>query len=227
MLTGYVLAYNSLENINCYAAGEPGALGFDAGIIPCANEGGKLVGIEWATPCSTNGVSVTGFNYTKATNGTKPTADAQKVLTVQDSKNGGSYGRYLVPDDFDQADYVESCCSGCEPLPAVTIPAPIIFYGECTLATPTIPGCVYKGAIQLPALTATNYVATAYGYDANGTAIVFAPTTSTGTTAALLATDMQTNWASELGTGTFVATGSNIEWTSTNGARLGFVISQT
>lgn len=228
MLTGYILAYNGRENTACYAAGLDSASGLEVGNILCPNDGGRLLSIDWALPCSENGVSVTGFDYQKATDSTKPRADAVKTIAVQDSKNGGSYKRFLVVDTFTIANYTESCCAGCDPVAAVTIPAPIFFSGECTLAAPTIPGCVYQGAIDVPALTggATTYTATAYGYNAAGTAIVFAPTTSTGTSVALLAADMQTNWASELGTGTFTATGQVINFTSTNGAKVGFVITQ-
>lgn len=229
MLTGFILAYNSLENTACYGPGTASALGFDAGEILCAGENGKLLGVDWAIPCSTNGVSVTGFDYQKATDGTKPRADAVKVITVQDNRFGGGYKRFFVPDAYDLAAYVAACCAGCSPIAAVTIPAPIIFYAECTLATPTIPGCVYKGSVQIAALTGANttYTATGYGFDATGTAIVFAPATSTGTTVALLAASMQTNWAAELGGGTFVATGNNIEYTSANGARVGFTVAQS
>lgn len=232
MLTGYILAYNGRENIACYVAGAGGlasASGLENGVVPCPGDGGKLLSIDWAYPCSENGVYPTGFTYEKATGIEKPRADAQKVITILDTRNGGSYIRVLVPDAYTEADYVEGCCAGCDPIAAVTIPAPILFWAECTLAAPTIPECVYQGDIYVPAFTGDNdtYTATAYGYKADGTAIVFAPTTSTGASVAALAADMQTNWASELGTGTFVASGQNILFTSTNGASVSFVVVQS
>lgn len=228
MLTGYQLAYNGRANTACYKGAADTASGLEVTPIPCAPNG-MLVSMDWALPCSDNGVTVTDFEYLRATDNTKPRADAQKVLTVQNSANGGTYGRWIVPDTYTAATWVTACCAGCDPLPSVTIPAPIIFYAECTLAAPTVPGCVYKGATFIPALTGgnTTFTATAYGFAADGTAIVFSPTTSTGTTVALLAANMQTNWASELGTGTFTATGNTINYTSTNGARVGFTVVQS
>lgn len=227
-LTGYRLAHNSRENTACYGPGEPGALGFELGIIPCPGDGGRFEGLDWAIPGSENGLTVTCFDYQKSTSSTKPRADAQLVLVVTDVRNGGSYDRWLVPDDFTVATYLESCAAGSDPIGAVAIPAPIIYYSDSVQAAPTIPAATYYGAIQIPALTGghTTYTITAFGTTLAGVAIVFAPTTSTGTTVALLAADMQTNWASELGTGTFVATGSNIEWHNTNGATLGFSLTQ-
>lgn len=230
MLTGYALAINSRENTACYGPGEPGALGFEAMQIPCSPaEGAKVHSLDWALPGSENGVSVTCFDYVKATDNTKPRIDAQKVITVLNYKDGGTYLRVLVPDDYTLATFVEACCAGCDPIPAVTIPPPLIGWTECVIAPPTPNNCVFYGTIQISALTGSNttWTATGYGYDANGTAIVFSPTTSTGTTVALLAAAMQTNWASELGSGTFVATGNNIEFHSTNGSRVFFVISQS
>lgn len=228
-LTGYPLAIKSRENTACYAAGEPGALGFEAVVIPCSADGGRVLSLDWAIPGSENGVAVTCFDYQKATNSTKPRADAQKVLTVEDTRNGGKYMRILVPDSYTLGDFVTACCAGCTPIPTVSIPAPILLWAECVIQAPTPNACVFYGAIQVPALTGANttWTATGYGYKADGTAIVFSPATSTGTTIALLAASMQTNWASELGGGTFTANGNNIEFTSTLGARVGFTIAQS
>ncbi len=224
-ITGYVLAFNSREDIPCYVSGAGGlasASSLNLAIIPLNSEGGRLIDIEWATPGSENGISITCFDYVRAPGIVKPRADAQKVITVQDSIGGGSYKRYLVPDAYTVADYAAGTA-----IPAVTIPNPIIFNADCTMAIPACPGCVYKGSVILPTLTLTNYIATGYGYDASGNALVFSPTTSTATTPTLLAAAMQTNWATLLGTGTFTASGQTISYTSTNGARLGFVITQS
>jgi hypothetical protein len=158
MITGYQLAYNGRENLNCYVAGLASASGLNLTPFKTTAEGGKLLGIEWALPCSDNGVAVTGFDYQKATNGTKPRADAQKVISIQDPANGGTYGRWLVEDAYTEANYVAGTAPG-----AVTIPAPILFGGTCLQTVPVPVPCNYQGAIVLPALTLTNYIATAYG----------------------------------------------------------------
>jgi hypothetical protein len=208
MLTGFQLAYNSFENARCYTAGTDATTGLQNTAIPCAQDGGKFLGLDWAIPCSDNGgVSLSVFSFVRATDNTKPRPDAVKTISVLDTKAGGSYGRWIVPDDYTQAAFTLACCAGCSAIPATTTIAPILLSGECTVAAPTLPGCVYKGMIYVPALTVgnTTFTATGYGFDANGVAIVFAPTTSTGTTVALLAAAMQTNWASETGGGTFTA----------------------
>ena len=229
MLTGYQLAYNGQENVACYAAGLASASGLELTPIPCAGDGGKLLGIEWAIPCSNNGgASLTGFSYQMAPTTTKPRADAVKVITVQDSKTG-TYGRWVVPDSYTTSDFVEACCAGCEPLPAVTLVEPILLTGECVLAAPTIPPCVYYGEFYVQALTGTNdtYTLTAIGYDANGAAVTFSPTTVAAATPTLLAAAAQTAWASEMGTGTFTATGNTIAWTATTVKSLGTSIVQS
>lgn len=222
------MAFNSQENINCWVAGADSASGLDFTPVACAPNG-KLLSIDWAIPCSQNGVSPSGFNYQKATNGTKPRADAVKVLTIQDNAAGGNYGRWIVTDAYTIADYIEACCAGCDPLPAVTIPAPILFNGEPTYAPATSPAVVYKGTINVPVLAGgmTTHTATGYAYDANGVAIVISPATSAGTTVALLAADMQTNWAAELGVATFAAVGQEINWTATIAATIGVTIVQS
>lgn len=230
MLTGYQLTYNSYEAIACYAAGTDAAIGLEMTNIPCSGDGGILLGIDWAIPCSNNGgASLTGFSFVRAVNGTKPRADAVKTISVQDNKNGGTYGRWIVPDSYTNADYVAACCAGCDPLPSVTVTEPILFAGECTVAAPTLPGCVYQGGFYVPALTGANttFTATAYGVDANGVAVVFSPTTSTGTTVALLAADMTTDWATEMGSGTFTAVGNTIEWTGRIVAKFDVTIVQS
>lgn len=228
MLTGRILHENGRDNVECYAAGTNGNL--PIGTLKCAGENGKFNSLEWATPCSDNGVTVTKFAYEMAAAGsTKPRADAVKVIVVEDTTNGGSYKKALVPDTYEIADFVAACCAGCDAIADVNVPAPFIFNGVCVLAAPTIPACVNEGSIYVDALTGANttFTATPFGYKADGTLITFAPATSTGTTVALLAADMQTNWASELGTGTFTATGNVIVWTSTNGAKLAFSIAQS
>lgn len=226
-LLGYQLAYNSYENLACYKAGVDSTTGLEQKTIPTAPIG-KVLGFDWAIPCSDNGVSVTGFSYEKATNGTKPRADAVKTISVQDTSNGNSYGRYLVPDAYTEADFIAAACAGCTPIAAVTIPPPIFFNGECTVAAPTLPGCVYQGSIYVAPLTGSNttFTATGYGFDANGVAIVFAPTTVTGTTVALLAAAMQTSWAAETG-GTFTANGNDINFSTTIAATFGFTVAQS
>lgn len=229
MKSGYILGYNGKENIVCYKAGLTSASGLEMGTMLCPGEGGKVLGIDWALPCSDNGVTVTGFDYQKATSDTKPRADAVKTITIQEPKPGGPYQTFIIPDDYNLDDWLSDCCAGCDPIADVTIPEPIIFNGDCTKAAPVIPDCVYQGSIYVPPFTGSNdtYTATAYGYDKDGTAIVFSPTTATGTSVALLAAAMQTAWASELGSGTFTATGNVINFTSTNGAKVGFTIAQS
>lgn len=228
MLTGYQLAYNSRENIECYKAGLDSASGLEVTPVPCAPNG-HSASVEWGIPCSNNGVSHTGFNWQKATNATKPRADAIKTLTILNVSSGGSYGRWLVPDSYTISDWVAACCAGCDPLPATTIVQPVIFSG----AKYTIPAGAstsgYQAVINVPAFTGTNntYTATGYANDANGNAITFAPATSTGTTVAALAANMQTNWGSELGGGTFTATGNTITYKGTTGASVGFTIAQS
>jgi hypothetical protein len=227
-LTGYPLAINSRENTNCYAAGDPAVLGFDNFIIPCPGDGGRVESLDWGLPCSENGVSVTGFDYQKAVNNTKPRADAVKVLTISDPKKGGMYMRVLVPDTYTLATFNQACCAGCDPIPAVVIPAPIIGWTECVPPPLVDVACVYWGAISLPNLVTPNttWVATPTGIDANGQPIVFTPATVQATTAAALAAAMQTGWAAETGNGVFTANGNTIEYSSNNAARLGFQITQ-
>lgn len=231
MLTGFQLAYNSFENTPCYVAGTDATTGLANTSIPCSQDGGKFLGLDWAIPCSNNGgVSLTGFSFVRATTNTKPRADAVKVISVLDTKfGGGSYGRWIVPDTYTESAFTLACCAGCSAIPATTTIAPILLYGECTVAAPTLPGCVFKGMFYVPALTGANttFTATGYGFDANGVAIVFSPTTSTGTTVALLAAAMTTNWASETGGGTFTAVGNTIEWTATIMATFGPTIAQS
>lgn len=226
-LTARILHQNGKDNVECYAAGTNG--GLPVGILPCYQDGGRFIGLEWAIPCSDNELTVQSFAYSMATDNTKPREDAVKVLVVEDIKFGGSYQKAIVSDTYAIADYVEACCAGCDPIPDVTIVEPQLFGGVCTLAAPTIPGCVYTGSFYVPALTGgnTTFTATANGYNAAGTEITFAPATSTGTTVALLATDMQTNWASEMGTGTFTATGNVVVWTATIVASLSVNIAQS
>lgn len=227
-LTGYPLAINSRENTACFAAGEPGVLGFDSFIIPCPGDGGSVEGLDWALPCSENGVSVTGFDYQKAVNNVKPRADAVKVLTIKDYRNGGRYMRVLVPDSYTLATFNEACCAGCDPIPAVDIPAPILGWTECVPPVPVQDPCVYWGAINLAALAAPNdtWVARPTGTDANGAPIAFAPATVQATTPALLAAAAQTAWGSEMGNGVFTANGNTIEYSSNNAVRIGFVVTQ-
>lgn len=219
MLTGYQLVCNGKANVACakLVAVTDALSGLELTPIPCANEGGRLIGIDWAIPCSENGVTVTDYSFEKAVDNTKPRPDAIKTISVQTNSGGGSYGRWIVPDNYTTNDFVAACCAGCDPLPDVTIPAPIILNGECTKAVPSPVPCVYQGDFYVPALTGSNttFTATAYGEDANGAVVVFAPTTSAGTTVALLAADMTTNWATEMGSGTFTASGNSILWTGT------------
>lgn len=228
-LTAHILQENGRNNIECYAAGTNGNL--PVGILPCSQDGGRFLALEWAIPCSSNGITIDDFSFTMATPGssTKPRPDAVKVLVIEDIKFGGSYKKAIVPDAYEIADFVSACCAGCDPIADVTVVDPEIFNGACTLAAPTLPGCVYTGSFYVAALTGgnTTFTATPHGYDASGTAIVFSPTTSTGTTPALLATDMQTNWASEMGSGTFTATGNVIVWTATILATLAINIVQS
>lgn len=226
MLTGFQLAYNGREITECYKAGADTASGLDRTPIACSPNG-RLVSIDWGIPCSNNGVSITGFDWQKAQGIVKPRPDAIKVITVQDSANGGTYGRWLAPDTYTAADWVTACCAGCDPLPAVTIPAPIFFNG-IEVMIPCVVTVNNQAILVVPALTGVNttYTARGYAYDKNGNAIVIAPATSAGTTPALLAADMQTNWAAELGGGTFTATGNIIKYTGTTGAVVGFTITQ-
>lgn len=229
MLTGYQLTYNGRANTACYGAGLASAIGLELTPIPCAQDGGKLVGIDWAIPCSENGVSLTSFAFEKATGIVKPQADAVKVISVQYNTGGGTYGRWVVPDSYTASDFITACCAGCTPLPAVTIPAPFFFNGECTLVAPTIPACVYQGSFYVPALTGgnTTFTATPLGFDAAGVAITFAPGTSAATTVALLAAAMQTNWAAEMGSATFTAVGNTIDWTALIAKSFAVVITQS
>lgn len=231
MLTGRILSENGRENVECYFTGDTPTVngGLPIGTI-ATPPNGRVIGIEWAIPCSTNGVTVTGFTYEMATNGTKPRADAVKVIVVEDVTNGGSYKKIIVPDAYTISDFVEAACAGCDAIAEVTVVEPLIFMdAACYVAPPETVECNYQGSIYVEAFTGSNntYTATAYGYKADGTAIVFAPSTSTGTSVALLAADMQTNWASELGTGTFTATGNVIEFNSTNGAKIAIKIAQS
>ena len=229
-LTGYILSENGRENIECYSAGTNG--GLTLGIVDCAPDG-IVQGLDWALPCSTNGVSLTGFDYQRAVGAfatTKPRADAVKVLTIQNIKNGGGWKRVIVPDAYTISTFNTACCAGCTPIADVTVPAPILFVAsDCVITPPAVPACVWAGDLYIQALTGANttWTVTAYGYTADGTPIVFAPTTSTGTTVALLAANMQTNWAAETGSGTFVATGNMITYRTTNGATLGFTVAQS
>lgn len=227
MLTGKQVQYNGRDNTSCYTAGVNG--GFETTPIPCAQDGGKVLSIDWATPCSQDGVSATSFSYEKAVNGTKPRADAFKTITVQNDKAGGSYGRWLVPDAYTISDFVTACCAGCTPIADVTVPAPIIITGECTKAAPTLPGCVYQGNVFVPAFTGTNdtYTATPSATDANGNPVTFSPATLTAASVAALAAAMTTNWSTELGSGTFTAAGQNILWTGTVAMAFGVSILQT
>jgi len=230
MLTGYQLTYNGYEDVRCYAAGTDAAIGLQLTTIPCGSEGGKLLGLEWAIPCSSNGgASITGFSFQRAVDATKPRADAVKTIVVQDSKNGGTYGRWIVPDSYVVGDFTAACCAGCDPLPSVTVTEPILFGGECTVAAPVLPGCVYKGGFYVPALTGANttFTATGFGLDVDGNPVIFTPTTSTGTSIALLAADMTTDWATEMGSGTFTAVGNTIEWTGTIVAKFDVTIVQS
>lgn len=230
MLTGFQLAYNSFENFSCYTAGTDATTGLELTTIPCSQDGGKFLGLDWAIPCSKNGgVSLSGFTFQRATTTVKPRADAVKVMSILDTKAGGVYGRWIVPDTYTAAAFNAACCAGCTPIPATTTIAPILLSGECTVAAPTLPGCVYKGMFYVPALTGslTTFTATGYGFDANGVAIVFSPATSTGTTVALLAASMTTNWATVTGAGTFTAVGNTIEWTANTMATFGPTIAQS
>ncbi len=226
-LTARILSRNGRDNIECYAAGTNGNL--PVGVIPCAPNG-RALQLEWAIPCSTNGVTVTGFDYQLAVAGvsTKPRVDAVKVIVVEDVINGGSYQKAIVPDAYELADYVTACCSGCAPIANVTVVEPLILNGECVLPAPTLNPCVYNGSFFVPALTGANttYTLTALGYDAAGASVTFAPTTVSATTPALLAAAAQTAWASEMGTGTFTATGSVINWTALIVKTLGTSITQ-
>jgi hypothetical protein len=230
MLTGFQLAYNSFENAACYVAGTDATTGLENTAIPCAQDGGKFLSLDWAIPCSNNGgVSLSGFSFIRATTNTKPRADAVKVITVLDTKAGGTYGRWIVPDNYTASAFVLACCAGCSAIPAVVTISPILLSGECTVVAPTLPGCVYKGMFYVPALTNgnTTFTATGYGFDANGGALTFSPATSAGTTVALLAAAMQTNWATLVGSGTFTAVGNTIEWTATGMAKFGPTIAQS
>lgn len=231
MLTGYQLEYNGKANVACAKlVAVTGALsGLELTPIPCANEGGRLIGIDWAIPCSENGVTVTGYSFEKAVDNTKPRPDAIKTISVQTNSGGGSYGRWIVPDTYTTNDFVAACCAGCDPLPDVTMPAPIILNGECTKSVPTPVACVFQGDFYVPALTGgnTTFTATPYAEDVNGTPIAFSPATSAGTTVALLATDMTTNWATELGSGTFTVSANSILWTGTAAAKFSVTIVQS
>lgn len=229
MLTGRILQENGRDNIECYGPGTNGNL--PVGTLPCAGEGGRYLGLYWALPCSTNGVTVTEFDYQLAVAGvtTKPRADAVKVIVIEDVKNGGSYKKALVPDTYEVSDFVAACCAGCDPIEDVTVPAPFIFNGFCVPQAPTFPACVTNGAIFVDALVSPNntFTATPFGYTSTGALITFSPATATGTSVALLAAAMQTAWATEMGSGTFTATGNVITFTSTNGATLAFSIAQS
>lgn len=229
MLTARILSDNGRDNIDCYAAGVNGNL--PVGTLACANEGGRVLGLEWATPCSLNGVTVTRFDYQMANAGsvTKPRADSVKVIVIEDTRDSGRYKKALVPDAYEIATFIAACCAGCAPIADVTVPPPFIFNGACVLAAPAASACSNQGSVYVDALTGANttYTATPLGFTAAGVPIVFAPATSTGTTVALLAASMQTNWAAELGSGTFTATGNVIYWTSVNGAKLALSIVQS
>lgn len=226
-LTARILSTNGRDNIECYAAGVNGNL--PVGVIPCEPIG-RAIGLHWAIPCSTNGITVTSFDYVMAVPGVsvKPRIDAVKVITIENVSNGGSYQRAIVPDTYEIGDYITACCTGCLPIPSVTVVEPLIFNGDCVLPAPTLNPCVYNGSFFVPALTGANttYTLTARGFDANGVEVVFSPATVTGTTAALLASAAQTAWATEMGTGTFVATGNLITWTATIVKSLGVSITQ-
>lgn len=227
MLTGYQLAYNGRENVECYKAGLDSATGLELTPIPCAPNG-RLVSTDWGLPCSSNGISVTGFDFQKAKGIVKPRLDAIKVITVQDNANGGTYGRWLVPDSYVTSDFVAACCAGCAPLPAVTIPEPILFNGNEVLI-PCVPTSNNRAVFNIPVLTGTNttYTATGYATDKNGVNIPMSPATATGTTPATLAANMQTAWAAELGGGTFTAVGNTITYTGNTGAQIALSIAQS
>lgn len=224
-ITARILSKNGRDNIECYAAGVNGNL--PVGIIQCSPQG-RFLQLEWAIPCSTNGVTVTGFDYVLAVPGvsTKPRPDAVKVIVIEDITNGGSYQKAIVPDAYEIADYVTACCTGCAPIANVTVVEPIILNGECVLPTPSATPCVYNGSFFVPALTQTNYVLTALGYNASGASVTLSPATVTANTPALLAAAAQTAWASQMGSGTFTATGSVINWTAVTVATLGTSITQ-
>lgn len=232
-LTARILQENGRNNIECYSAGVNGASAgtLPIGLLLAASEGGRVLGLEWAIPCSTNGVTVEDFAYTMATPGssTKPREDAVKVIVVEDIKFGGSYKKAVVPDAYELSTFLVATCAGCSPVPDVTLVDPQIYNGGCTLAAPTLPGCVYTGSFYVAPLTGSNttFTATANGYAADGTEIVFSPTTEAGTTVALLATAMQTGWASEMGSGTFTPSGNTIVWTATICATLAINIVQS
>lgn len=230
MLTGRILQENGRDNVECYTGAVANA-NLPVGVLKCPGENGILRGLEWAIPCSDNGVTVTSFAYEMAVAGVsaKPRADAVKVIVVEDILNGGSYKKAIVPDAYEIADFVAACCAGCDPIADVTPALPFIFNGICVLDAPVLPACSNEGAIYVDAFTGSNntYTATPLGFTAAGVAITFAPSTATGTSVALLAAAMQTAWATELGTGTFTATGNVIVFTSTNGAKVAFTIAQS
>lgn len=197
MLTGKILEENGMLNLACYLTGN-----FPDGAIPCAQDGGKLLGFEWATPTSNNGVSVTGFNFSKATNSTPPAPDAFKVILVQDNKYTGSYSRFLVPNAYTLGDFVTACCAGCTPIAAVTIPKAIISPVFTETAAMVCPSPTKRSVFPLLA-GGSNYVMNGYCVDANGVPVALSPTSVTAATAPLLADAAETAWGTALGTGVF------------------------
>ncbi len=226
MITGQILEVNGIPNLSCYPGNLP------IGSVNC--EGGannaKFQQIEWATPISRDGLTVSGFQYDKATDSTPLYDDSFKVVLVLEGQGLGSYKRVVIPNDWTIADLIAACCAGCEPIEDVTVPEPIIFgLVQCVAPAETCPACVYNQVIDVPALTGSNdtYTATPVGTNLAGADIVFSPTTVSAASLAALATAAQTAWATELGSGTFTASGTTLTVTGTNIGSLYIGIAQS
>ena len=214
MITGQILQENGVFNLSCYPD-------LPIGTIACeGTAGAKFERFEWAEPVSNNALTVTDIKLTGAGIGIVPPAsDAFKVALFSQGGSLGGYKRVAVANDYTAADLVALCCAGCDPIPTVTIPEPLIpAFTEVTVAAETCPDPSLAFRIQVDAFTGTNntYTMTPEAEDADGEAIVFSPATVTGTSIALLASAAQTAWASETGTGTFTVQGTAIIVEGTN-----------
>lgn len=226
MITGQILEVNGIPNLSCYPSNLP------IGSVNC--EGGannaKFQQLEWATPVSKDGLTVSGFQYDKATDSTPLYADSFKVVLVLEGQGLGSYKKVVIPNDWDISDLIAACCAGCDPIDAVTVPDPIINgLVQCVAPAETCPACVYTYVLDVPALTGSNdtFTATPSGTNVAGTAISFSPTTVSAATLSALATAAQAAWATELGSGTFAASGTTLTVTGTNIGTLSIAVVQS
>lgn len=216
-ITGQILQENGVLNLSCYPTLPIGSIKGDD------ITGAKFERFEWAEPVSNNAMTVTDIRFTGAGVGvTPPATDAFKVaLFSQDGALGG-YKRVVVPNAYTVANLVALFATGDE-IATATVPAPLFpAYTEPTYVAPTCPADTLTFLIEVDAFTGTNntYTLAVEGEGADGVVIVFAPTSVTGTSRALLASAAQSAWASEMGTGTFTVQGTAIIAAGTNMATL-------